>query len=77
MKANSDGIAKIDKIKRWSPVWIIPGVTLLIGGWILYYHYSRQGPEVTLITANAEGIEEEKPRSRVAASTSVWLKAQY
>jgi len=60
LKANSDGIAKIDKIKRWSPVWIIPGVTLLIGGWILYYHYSRQGPEVTLITANAEGIEEGK-----------------
>ncbi len=22
-----------------------------------FYHYSHQGPEVTLITANAEGIE--------------------
>lgn len=26
-------------------------------GLVLFYHYSHQGPEVTLITANAEGIE--------------------
>ena len=32
-------------------------MTALIGAWILFYHYSHQGPEVTLITTNAEGIE--------------------
>ncbi|MGC6387555.1 intermembrane transport protein PqiB [Ewingella sp. S1.OA.A_B6] len=52
-----NGMAKVEKIKRWSPVWIIPIVTALIGAWILFYHYSNQGPEVTLITTTAEGIE--------------------
>jgi len=54
---NNHGHAKVDQIKRWSPVWIVPIVTLLIGGWILFYHFSHQGPEVTLITESAEGIE--------------------
>ncbi len=54
---NKSGEAKVTKVKNWSPVWIFPIVTLLIGAWILFYHYSHQGPEVTLITTNAEGIE--------------------
>ncbi len=57
MTENNHGYAKVDQIKRWSPVWIVPIVTLLIGGWILFYHFSHQGPEVTLITESAEGIE--------------------
>lgn len=56
MKENNHGVATVDQIKRWSPVWIIPIVTVLIGAWILFYHFSHQGPEVTLITTNAEGI---------------------
>ncbi len=52
-----NGEAKVRKLKRFSPVWIFPIVTALIGAWILFYHYSHQGPEVTLITTNAEGIE--------------------
>ena len=54
---SNNGEAKIQKVKNWSPVWIFPIVTALIGAWVLFYHYSHQGPEVTLITANAEGIE--------------------
>lgn len=57
MTETNHGHAKVDQIKRWSPVWIIPIVTLLIGGWILFYHFSHLGPQVTLITENAEGIE--------------------
>ncbi|MDV5141239.1 intermembrane transport protein PqiB [Chimaeribacter arupi] len=56
MTAN-EGTARVEKIKRWSPVWIVPIVTALIGAWILFYHFSHQGPEVTLITTTAEGIE--------------------
>ncbi|MDV2865027.1 intermembrane transport protein PqiB [Phytobacter ursingii] len=52
----TSGEAKVQKVKNWSPVWIFPIVTALIGAWILFYHYSHQGPEVTLITTNAEGI---------------------
>ncbi|KQN56802.1 intermembrane transport protein PqiB [Erwinia sp. E602] len=57
MTDNNHATAKVDQIKRWSPVWIIPIVTVLIGAWILFYHFSHQGPLVTLITTNAEGIE--------------------
>ena len=49
--------AKVSKLKSWSPVWVIPIVTLLIGAWIMFYHFSHQGPEVTLITYSAEGVE--------------------
>ncbi len=31
------------------------------------YHFSNQGPEVTLITYNAEGIEAVKRKLKVAA----------
>lgn len=34
--AEHDGTAKVEKIKRWSPVWIVPIVTALIGAWILF-----------------------------------------
>lgn len=53
---NKSGEARVQKVINWSPVWIFPIVTALIGAWILFYHYSHQGPEVTLITNNAEGI---------------------
>ncbi len=57
MSDNNQGVADIAKIKRWSPVWIVPIVTALIGLWIIFYHFNNQGPEVTLITTNAEGIQ--------------------
>ncbi|WP_411910040.1 intermembrane transport protein PqiB [Pectobacterium versatile] len=54
---DNHAIADVETIKRWSPVWIVPIVTVLIGAWILFYHFSHQGPQITLITSNAEGIE--------------------
>jgi paraquat-inducible protein B len=58
----SQHVAKIEKIKHWSPIWIIPIVTTLIGAWILFYHFSHQGPQVVLTTLNAEGIEAGKTK---------------
>ncbi|SQB78935.1 paraquat-inducible protein B [Escherichia coli] len=40
---SNNGEAKIQKVKNWSPVWIFPIVTALIGAWVLFYHYSHQG----------------------------------
>ncbi|MDX5626595.1 MULTISPECIES: intermembrane transport protein PqiB [unclassified Brenneria] len=57
MTKDKYAVADVETIKRWSPVWIVPIVTVLIGAWILFYHFSHQGPQVTLITSNAEGIE--------------------
>ena len=59
---NKSGEAKVQKVKNWSPVWIYHIDTAMIKAWILFYHYSHQGPEVTLITTNAEGIEGGKTR---------------
>ena len=72
---NKSGEAKVQKVKNWSPVWIFPIVTALIGAWILFYHYSHQGPEVTLITTNAEGLRAVKRPSKAAAWMLGWLKA--
>ncbi|MEL4885634.1 intermembrane transport protein PqiB [Pectobacterium betavasculorum] len=57
MAKDNHAVADVETIKRWSPVWIVPIVTVLIGAWILFYHFSHQGPQITLITSNAEGIE--------------------
>lgn len=58
----SQANAKVSKLKSWSPVWVIPIITVFIGAWILFYNFSHQGPEVTLITYNAEGIEAGKTK---------------
>ncbi len=44
-------------LRRISPVWIIPLVVLIIGGWLLYQNALSRGPEVTLRLASAEGLE--------------------
>ena len=62
MTENNHSVADVEKIKRWSPVWIIPIVTALIGAWILFYHFSHQGPQVTLVTTTAEGLEAGKTK---------------
>lgn len=53
---NNYSVANVEAIKRWSSVWIVPIVTVLIGSWILFYHFSHLGPRITLTTQSAEGI---------------------
>lgn len=74
--------AKVSKLKSWSPVWIIPIVTVLIGAWILISHFRGQGPEITLITYNAEGVEAGKTKIKsrsvdVGVVESVMLDQSY
>lgn len=57
MSESKPDVTPKEKIKSWSPVWIIPLATLFFGGWVLFYHFSHQGPQVILVTENAEGIE--------------------
>ncbi len=40
-----------------SVIWIIPIITLIIGGWLIIKTISEQGPVVTLSFKTAEGIE--------------------
>jgi len=48
--------AKIRKISQWSPIWIVPVAAVLIGSWMLYHTFKNQGPTVTMLASNAEGI---------------------
>ena len=49
-------LAKTVKINRISAIWIIPIVTLCIGIWMLYSHFSQQGKSVTLLAHDASSI---------------------
>ncbi len=53
---NSAVQANIRKISQWSPIWIVPVAAVLIGSWMLYHTFKNQGPTVTMLASNAEGI---------------------
>jgi paraquat-inducible protein B len=45
-----------------SLVWLIPLITALIGGWLIYKTLSEKGPALTISFKHAEGIEVGKTR---------------
>jgi paraquat-inducible protein B len=47
----------IEKRRGISPVWILPIVALLIGGWLGYKAFSEKGPVITITFKDAGGIE--------------------
>jgi Paraquat-inducible protein B len=49
--------AKIKKLQRISPIWLIPIVAATIGLWMVVTTLHNQGPLITLEMDNAEGIE--------------------
>lgn len=53
---NSPVQATVRKISQWSPIWIVPVAAVLIGSWMLFHTFKNQGPTITLLATNAEGI---------------------
>lgn len=49
---------------RWKPqlVWLVPLVAALIGGWLAVKSILEQGPVITIVFKNAEGLEAGKTR---------------
>ncbi|MFC1813696.1 intermembrane transport protein PqiB [Thermodesulfobacteriota bacterium] len=45
-----------------SIVWLIPIITALIGGWLIFKTLSEKGPEIIITFKTAEGIEAEKTK---------------
>ena len=45
-----------------SLVWLIPVITLIIGGWLIVKTLSEKGPQVTISFKTAEGIEAGKTK---------------
>jgi paraquat-inducible protein B len=55
-------IPKVKKKSGPSLVWLIPLITLLIGGWLIFKTLSEKGPEITITFKTAEGIEAGKTK---------------
>ncbi|MCK5669082.1 MAG: MCE family protein, partial [Gammaproteobacteria bacterium] len=53
---------KVSKQSGPSIVWLIPLVTLIVGGWLIVKTVSEQGPEITISFKTAEGIAPGKTR---------------
>jgi paraquat-inducible protein B len=49
--------AKLKQMKSISIIWLLPVVAILIGGWLVYYNWSTQGPLITISLASADGLE--------------------
>lgn len=45
-----------------SLVWLVPFITLVVGGWLIFKTLSDQGPEITITFKTAEGIEAGKTK---------------
>jgi len=48
--------------RRFSIVWVVPVVAVLIGAWLVYKTYSEKGPTVTITFKSAEGLEAGKTK---------------
>ncbi len=59
MEVSSPQVSKRSGI---SLVWLIPLITLIVGGWLVVKTLSEQGPQATISFKTAEGIEVGKTR---------------
>jgi paraquat-inducible protein B len=50
--------------RRWQLplVWLVPGVAILVGGWLAIQAFTQRGPTVTITFETGEGIEAGKTR---------------
>lgn len=53
---------KVNKKAGPSIVWLIPLITVLVGGWLIFKTLSEKGPEIIITFKTAEGIEAGKTK---------------
>ena len=51
--------------RKFSAVWIIPLVALVIGVWMVIYAFMTEGPTITIDFKTAEGLEAGKTKVRL------------
>ena len=61
--------------RLFQPIWIIPLVALVIGGWIAFKSFLEQGPTITMQFKSAEGIEPGKTKIKHKAVDVGTVKA--
>jgi paraquat-inducible protein B len=54
--------AAIQAKRRFSIVWIVPLVALVIGGWLAFKAISEKGPTITITFTTADGLEAGKTK---------------
>lgn len=49
----------IESLRRvhFNSIWLVPIVAILVASWMLYQNWSSQGPIITLVASNADGLE--------------------
>jgi paraquat-inducible protein B len=52
-----------------SLIWLIPILTLILGGWLIFHTFADRGPLVTITFQTADGIEVEKTRIKYKSLT--------
>ena len=50
--------------RRWSSVWVVPFVALVLAGWLVWKHYHDKGPLAYVRFSTAESIEAGKTEVR-------------
>jgi paraquat-inducible protein B len=55
-------VAVQERRRRFSIVWIIPIVVVLVGGWLAYRTIAEKGPTITIDFKTAEGLEAGKTK---------------
>lgn len=50
-------VAEIRPARRFSMTWLVPMITVLVAGWLVYTTLAAKGPTITISFLNAEGIE--------------------
>lgn len=62
MNESTPPIPVIRKPRRWSLVWVVPLVTLLLSGWLVWRELRKSGPTIDISFADGTGIEPERTR---------------
>ena len=49
----------VDSLRRvhFNTIWLVPLIAIIVAGWMLYQNWASQGPVITLVASNAEGLE--------------------
>jgi len=53
----ADEEATVSRRRQISPIWLVPGIAVLLGIWMVYWTWANQGPEITITFATAADIE--------------------
>lgn len=56
MKESRDNIEHMRRA-RFNSIWVVPLVAAIVAGWMLYENWASQGQVITLVAANAEGLD--------------------